>query len=157
MFIDKLPASITMRLYLANNEVDSSSWKVLFSSSNKWLHPLFELEEFLSSCTIENHNNERIFDFGNGLKASSSDLFLHDKIIGRAAAFMILRMGISRIEADLASQLAITLLQDHSIQLNAHETINAIDCMTENLLKNYSDIEMAYTLLAERRKKISLH
>ncbi|MEI7942255.1 MAG: DUF1893 domain-containing protein [Candidatus Riflemargulisbacteria bacterium] len=149
--MNKLPEGITLQLYLAFPGVDSSSWEVLFSSTKKWLHPLFELEEFLASHTIEIINNKCTFEFGNGLKVSSSDLFLRDTVIGRAAAVLITRMGINRLGANLISRLAIPLLQEHSVQFEAIKTIDAIDCMTENLLKDYSDYEEAYAVLAERR------
>ncbi len=147
----KLPEGITLQLYLAQPEVASSSWKVLFSSSKKWLHPLFELEEFLASHTSKENTNKRSFDFGNNLNVSASDLFLRDTVIGRAAAILITRMGIKRIETNLISSLAIPLLQEHSVQFESIRTIDAIACMTENLLKDYSDSEEAYALLAERR------
>jgi hypothetical protein len=48
----------------------------IFTSYGKWLHPLFELETYLANYPIE-----------------PARLLLQDKIIGKAAALLIHRLG----------------------------------------------------------------
>ncbi len=109
----------------------------LFSSSGRWLHPLFKLEEFLAD-----HPGKAFY--------------LRDRIIGSAAAFLILRLGIPVVEADLASRRAQELLRAHGVATEARECVEAIGCATEQLLKDVSDPEAAYLILAERRER-ALH
>ena len=51
----------------------------IFTSHGKWLHPLFELEDDLAAHPIQPEN-----------------LILQDKIIGKAAALLIHRLGFRR-------------------------------------------------------------
>ena len=149
MIVDKLPEGITMQLYLLGDGSERLPGKILFSSSKKWLHPLFELEEFLTLHA----KNGSTFEFDGGIIASSADLFLRDRIIGRAAAFLILRMGIFKVEADIVSRRAMSLFNANSVSIETIETIDAIKCITEDLLKDILEPEEVYTILTERRGK----
>ena len=53
----------------------------LFTSYGKWLHPLFELEDYLADHHI-----------------SPASLVLQDKIIGKAAALLIHRLGFRTVK-----------------------------------------------------------
>ena len=132
--MNKLPEGITLQLYLCQTGSDRIT---LFSSSKKWLHPLFESEEFLRSYAIAINREE---------------LVLRDRVIGRAAAFLIVRMGIRRVETDLISRRAISLFEKQDVHVTANKTIDAIDCRTEELLKDYSDPDEVYAILVERRR-----
>ena len=57
---------------------------LIFESSGKWLHPLFELEEFLKT-----YDGERDM------------LCSHDCAVGKAAAVLTIRLRIKKINADL--------------------------------------------------------
>ena len=149
MIVDKLPDSITMQLFLLGDNSEGLPGKMLFSSSKKWLHPLFELEEFLKLHA----KNGSTFKFEGGITASSTDLFLRDRIIGRAAAFLILRMGIYKVEADIISLRALSLLNANFVSVESIETIDAIKCITEDLLKDTLEPEEVYSILNERRAK----
>jgi len=126
-----------LRLYQAQAGQAPQAWPVLFESRNKWLHPLFELQEFLSSHAA----------------GDRADLFLHDRIIGLAAAHLILRMGLRHVKTDLASRPAVQLLQAHDVAIEALQCVNAISCITETLLKGKTDPDAIYPMLAERRAK----
>ena len=115
----------------------------LFSSPGRWLHPLFELEEFLAA-----HPGP-----GGGLTASAPGLFLRDRVIGSAAAFLILRLGLSEVEADIAGRRALQLLRERGVAAEAQSCVEAIGCATEQLLQDVSDPEAAYRILAERRNR----
>ena len=137
MLINQLPDGITLQLY-ALHGASGLPEKVLFSSSKKWLHPLFDLESFLAQ-------NKQSF--------ASEELLLRDRVIGRAAAFLITRLGIKNLETDLLSRLAIPLFEKESVKFSAVKTVDDIDCMTENLLKTLKDPEEIYAMLLARRQK----
>ena len=67
----------------------------LFSNEGRWLHPLFELEDFLRAN-----------------RTNPEDLELKDRIIGKAAAILITRMGITRVYGELMSDLALDYLKN---------------------------------------------
>ena len=56
----------------------------IFTSDGKWLHPLFELEDYLTEHAFQ-----------------PDKLILQDKIIGKAAAFLIHRLGVRTVKAGL--------------------------------------------------------
>jgi len=149
--LDILPEGITLQLYLAPNGTDRTSGKILFSSSKKWLHPLFELEEFLAKHAVSGSAGGCSFEFDGGLKASASEFILRDRVIGRAAAFFVVRMGIPSVKTDLVSRRALPLLKEHTVAVDGLRTVDAVNCMTEDLLKDISDADQAYSLLSARR------
>jgi len=153
MYIDKLPEGITMQLLMHPPGSGNVLGNLLYSSSKGWLHPLFDLEEFLSSKKIDGNMAGRIFEFDGGLQAGSSDLLLRDRIIGLAAAFLIVRMGIRQIETDIISLRALPLLKKKSITIETNRTIEKTKCITEDLLNDLLDPEEAYMILSERRTK----
>jgi hypothetical protein len=130
-----LPEGITLRLYGRPASQDVEAWPVLFESSKKWLHPLFELQEFLASHP----------------EIARERLFLRDRIIGLAAAHLILSMQIRQVRTDLASRPAIALLQAQGVTIEAGQAVDAISCITEALLKGKTDPQEILQLLAERR------
>jgi len=153
MLIDKLPESITMQLYLQRNDTDVLSGQILYSSSKKWLHPLLDLQEFLTLHSKYENRDCQTFEFEGGVTASPVNLILRDRVIGRAAAFLIIRMGIRKVETDLISRGALALLNANSVSIEAIETTDAIKCITEDLLKDITDSEKAFSILTERRTK----
>jgi hypothetical protein len=56
--------------------------EIVFQSDRRWLQPLFELEEFLKSHPLD---------------ISRADV--HDKVIGKAAAMLITRIGAGSVQA----------------------------------------------------------
>ena len=150
MLVDKLPNGITMQLFLLDHDSKGLPGKILFSSSKKWLHPLFELEEFLRLHA----KNGNTFGFEGGLIASSADLFLRDRIIGHAAAFLIIRLGISKVETNIVSRRALSLLNANAVSIEAIETLDVIKCITEDLLIGILEPDKVYSILTERRANL---
>jgi hypothetical protein len=105
----------------------------IFTSHGKWLHPLFELEEYLAEHPIQPEN-----------------LILQDKIIGKAAALLILRMGFQTIKAGVLSRLGEAVLQRHGIAYTSEQLVDRIHCQTEELLATVEDPEEAYQLVKAR-------
>ncbi len=107
--------------------------KMVFSSRGKWLYPLFELEEFLenNSCNAEG-------------------LVIKDKIVGKASAMLIRRMGFKKAEAGILSIPARDVFTKSGIDFTYTELVDLISCRTEILLKDIEDDTEAYEILRER-------
>ena len=105
----------------------------LFTSNGKWLHPLFELEDYLAAHPIQPEN-----------------LILQDKIIGKAAALLIHRLGFRIVKAGVLSRLGEAVLQLHGIAYTYELLVDRIHCQTEELLSIVEDSEEAYQLVKVR-------
>lgn len=105
----------------------------LFTSTAKWLHPLFELENYFADHPI-----------------SPESLVLQDKIIGKAAALLIHRLGFRTVKAGILSKLGESVLQRHAIVYTYEQIVDRIHCQTEALLAEVEEPEEAYRLLQVR-------
>jgi hypothetical protein len=105
----------------------------IFTSHGTWLHPLFELEAYLA---------DHPFEPGN--------LLLQDKIIGKAAALLIHRLGFRTVKAGILSRLGEAVLQRHAITYTSEQLVERIHCQTEELLATVEDPEEAYQLVKVR-------
>ncbi|MHB1319273.1 MAG: PfkB family carbohydrate kinase, partial [Anaerolineae bacterium] len=106
---------------------------LVFSSDSHWLHPLFELEAFLASSTY-----------------NPGGLEVYDKIVGRAAALLMVRLGVGQVHARVLSELGREILQYHDMTYTYDEVVDRIACDTEALLREVLDPEAAYVMLRER-------
>ena len=120
-----MTAEVTLRAYLGEQEI--------FSSTGKWLYPLFELEEFLRTSSYP-----------------PQSLRLEDKIVGKAAALLFVRLGIRQVKAGVLSKLGREVLERHNVQYRASQIVERIDCQTEILLSGVEDPEQAYRIVAKR-------
>src|SRR5215813_8518994 len=105
----------------------------IFTSYGKWLHPLFELEAYLADHAFE-----------------PDELILQDKIIGKAAALLILRLGFRTVKAGILSRLGEAVLQRYRIAYSYEQLVDRIHCQTEELLATMEDSEEAYQLVKAR-------
>jgi hypothetical protein len=105
----------------------------IFTSNGKWLHPLFELEAYLAEHPIQPEN-----------------LLLQDKIIGKAAALLIHRLGFRIVKAGILSRLGEAVLQRYEIAYSYELLVERIHCQTEELLATVEDPEEAYQLVKVR-------
>ena len=122
---EQMKTEVTLRAFHEQREV--------FTSTGKWLHPLFELEQFLRSSSH-----------------APQSLRIQDKIVGKAAALLLVRLGIRKVRAGVLSELALEVLARHRVQYSAEETVERIDCKTEILLAEVEDPEQAYRIVAAR-------
>ena len=106
--------------------------QVMFQSAGKWLHPLFELERFLKDRKVDLRKAE-----------------IHDKIIGRGSAFLITRMGIRTVHAGVLSMLGKDVLDRAGASCTWDSLVDTIQCRTEGLLRDTTDAEAAYRVLAD--------
>ena len=105
----------------------------IFTSYGNWLYPLFELEAYLAE-----HPSQ------------PAKLLLQDKIIGKAAALMIHRLGFRTVKAGVLSRLGEAVLQRHGIVYTYEQLVDRIHCQTEELLATVEDPEEAYRLVKIR-------
>ncbi|MDC7223648.1 MAG: DUF1893 domain-containing protein [Spirochaetales bacterium] len=124
-----LPEGITCRVFLND--------QTIFESPSHWLHPLFELRDFL-----ESHRD-----------IPRENLFLSDRIIGRAAALMIVHLGIRRCTAPLMSERALPVFKDAEVSVKYEKTLPRLSCVTEEILEKETDPAKAWRLLEERARK----
>ena len=104
-----------------------------FASGGKWLHPLFELERWLQDKRMDLSTAE-----------------IHDKVVGRGSAFLITRLGIRNVHAALLSRLGKDVFDRSGITCTWDALVDEIQCSTEGILRDVTDIEIAYRILAER-------
>ena len=107
--------------------------RVLFTSAGKWLHPLFEAERFLEA---------------NGIDGSGCEI--RDKVIGRASAFLIVRLGARTVHAGILSRLGKDVLDRAGVSCTWDTLVDEIECLTESILRHETDPEAAYRVLSER-------
>ena len=105
----------------------------VFSSGGSWLHPLFELERFLQESRID-----------------PGECHLYDKLIGRAAALLIVRLGIRRLTTGLLSSRGEQVLIAHGVQYQARERVDRLLCKTEELLCEVDDPDSAHAIILAR-------
>jgi zinc transport system ATP-binding protein len=107
--------------------------RIEFQSYGKWLYPLFEFEKYLK---------DHPFDISRSV--------VKDKIIGKAAAFLILHLGAGQAHGVVMSRLATDVFDTAHIPYTYDTLVNTIECKTEQLLENIYNIEDAYQILHKR-------
>lgn len=126
-FLD-LPTPLTLRLYAGT--------EVIFSSEKHWLHPLFDLDGFFAQ---------------SGRDPALTCLV--DRVTGRAAAFLVARLGIRSLQTMVLSRRARPVLEQYGIQCRCREEIDRVACATEDLLADTLDLDAAWALLQDRRSR----
>jgi hypothetical protein len=136
--IPSLPDGATMALWpLSALAKGMEVGAPLYRHNGKWLHPLFDLLDAQPS---------------DPAIAPAGELFLRDRVIGRGAAFLILRAGIRHAWADIVSDGAMAVFAAHGGSLGGGQRVPAIDCMTEDLLRDVDYPDLAWALLLARRQ-----
>lgn len=110
--------------------------EVIFESEKHWLIPLFDFEDYLSDRSIE-----------------PSTLEIHDKVIGKAAALLIIRLGAGSVHGEVMSELAVQVFKQAAIEHTYATLVRRIDCKTEELLMEINDPDTAYQILCKRAKR----
>lgn len=124
-YISSLPEHTSLEVYQDRT--------LVFSSSGKWLHPLLELETFLSKSTID-----------------PGTLSLHDRIIGRAAAALIITMRIQKVHADILSDYAKDLFNAHGTEYISDTIVEKITCKTEHLITADMEVSQIRAFILQR-------
>eukprot|EP01062_Namystynia_karyoxenos_P038771 TRINITY_DN28161_c0_g1_i1.p3 TRINITY_DN28161_c0_g1~~TRINITY_DN28161_c0_g1_i1.p3 ORF type:complete len:172 (+),score=64.06 TRINITY_DN28161_c0_g1_i1:75-518(+) len=115
----------------------------VFESSSKWLHPIFELDEWLYPGGL-----------GGGAppRCPPAELHVRDKVIGRAAALLLLRLGVRQLHAETLSALGREALEAAGAVATWDAEIPSVGCATEQLLGAVTDPHEAHRIVAERRR-----
>ncbi len=111
--------------------------KVIFTSDQHWLHPLFELEDFLKKENLP-----------------TGDLILCDKIAGKAAACLIVRLGIRKCHIEMMSERAIPVFKASGIDYSFDHIVEHIQCRTEDLISDNMTIDEAWLFLRKRSGRV---
>lgn len=111
--------------------------QTVFTSDQHWLYPLFELEDYLKQSEI-----------------GANDLFLKDKIAGKAAACLIVFLGIKRCHIELLSERAIPVFKANGIEFTYDNLVDHIQCRTEDLITDKMNIADAYLFLRKRAGRV---
>ncbi len=116
-----------------------SSDTQIFYSESKWLHPIFEFEEFLKT-----YDGPR------------TNLSAWDSAIGKAAAVLLVRLGVKQIHGELVSNLAVKYITQTlgEGKLTWDTLVDRLMCQTENQLENLTDSDEMYYLLRQRAKLV---
>lgn len=109
---------------------------LVFFSDGKWLHPLLDFEAFLA---------EHAYD--------PASLTVRDKIVGRAAALLTVRLGIRRVHAGMLSELGAEVLRHYGVIFDYETLVPSIACKTETLLDGELDFDKAHALIVERASR----
>ena len=109
--------------------------ELIFRSNSHWLYPIFEFEAALKDKNVHFHL-----------------LQVHDKIVGRAAALLLVRLDIKKISAHLLSNLGRDILEYYKIDYSYNLLVDKIGCQTEDLLADEYDPEEAYILVQQKVK-----
>ncbi|MCR4947733.1 MAG: DUF1893 domain-containing protein [Treponema sp.] len=116
-----------------------SSGTQIFYSESKWLHPIFEFESFFSTY-----------------EGPRDNLSAYDTAIGKAAAVLLIRLGIKQIHGELVSNLAVKYTDSvpGGIKLTWDTLVDRLMCQTEGQLENLTDSDEMYYLLRQRAKRV---
>ncbi len=110
--------------------------KLIFFSDGKWLHPLFELEKFIAANQYPPEN-----------------FLVKDKIVGKAAALILVYLGVRNIHAKTMSKPARDFLSSQPIKFEFVRLIERVACRTEDLLFDQSDPETGYLIVKDLRQR----
>jgi hypothetical protein len=77
-------------------------------------------------------------------------LRVRDRVVGKAAAFLIVRLGIPRLQAGVLSRLGKQVLEARRVVHSWQRLVERIDCQTEAALEKVEDPEQAYAFLRQR-------
>ncbi len=118
-------------------EVYNNTGKLIFSMDGKWLYPLIEFYRF-----VINDNPDL-----TGAK-------LKDKVIGRAAAAIIISSGVKQCHAGLISRKAVSYLEKYGILYSFDKITETILCKTEGLIDDGMTPDAALQMILERAKGV---
>lgn len=111
--------------------------ELVYYSDEHWLYPLMALENFLTH-----------------FPHPPAELVVQDKIVGKAAALILVYLKIGTVEAGILSRLGKEILEKFNIPFSYHSLVNQIYCQTEELLQKEDNPARGYQLIKERINRI---
>ena len=107
--------------------------RLIFYSDEHWLYPLLSFETFLEKSRMH-----------------SEELLIKDKIVGKAAALLLVRLNIKNVHAVMLSELGEAVLKQWDISYTYQNLVERIDCQTENILLEVNDPGKAFQIIKAR-------
>ena len=107
--------------------------ELIFFSDKKWLYPLLDLESFLQATPY-----------------SLSQILIKDKIIGKAAALILVYFKIRFVEAEIISRLGLQTLTDFKVTFTYQKLVDRVYCETEKILQHENNPHQGYQLIKDR-------
>ncbi len=113
--------------------------KLIFSSQSKWLHPIFEFEDFLADYDGPKDNFRA-----------------WDSAIGKAAAVLLIRLGVKQLHGELVSELAVkyTVQTLGEGKITWDTLVDRLMCQTESILNPLTDTDEMYYILRKRADRV---
>ncbi len=105
----------------------------VFASDRHWLHPLLDLAGFLAASSWP-----------------PGELEARDRVVGRAAALVLVHLGIGSVRAGILSRGGREVLDRHRVPYAFAEGVERVGCQTEELLAAELDPAAAYRLVRRR-------
>lgn len=94
-------------------------------------------------------------------KTDVKDFSVADKVVGKAAAFLYVLLGVKELHANVISQHALTVLQEHNIDVSYGELVEAIRnrtntgfCPMETAVLQIEDAEAALQAVFEKQREL---
>jgi len=106
--------------------------KRIFSSNRNWLHPIFDLEQLLEAMEYDR-----------------STIEVYDRVVGRAAAFLFVNLGVKHVYADMLSKPGMDALESFGLPFDYNELVDRIECRTEEMLLDITDLKSGIATLRE--------
>ena len=78
---------------------------------------------------------------------------VRDKVIGKAAALLIVRLGVGCVHGDVMSELAVKVFSQSGIPHTFDKLVKRIDCQTEEILLEIDDQDIAFRILCKRANR----
>ncbi|MDC7242844.1 MAG: DUF1893 domain-containing protein [Sphaerochaetaceae bacterium] len=110
--------------------------ELIFKSSSNWLYPLFEFESFLLNSS-KKYNN----------------LSAHDTAGGKAAAALMIKFNIKKVNFNLLSESAKALFEDYKVLTTYTVLVDKLQCKTEEILENDNEIDRIYSKIKIKAKE----
>ena len=110
--------------------------RIIFQSNQKWLYPIFDFEDFLKAHPYDH-----------------STLNVHDKVVGKAAALLMIKLGVGLVHGEMMSKLADEVFGKAGMKHTYAVLVERIDCQTEEILLNIDDVNIAYEILCKRAER----
>lgn len=108
--------------------------KILFSNMGENLEPLVELNNFISRY-VQNREG----------------LLVHDRVVGKASAVLLLKIGIKRVKADTLSEAARIVLEENNIEYEYKKLVSRINNKLEEAIESIDNPEDVYNYLIANR------
>lgn len=94
-------------------------------------------------------------------KTDVKDFSVADKVVGKAAAFLYVLLGVKELYAKVISQHALTVLQEHKIDVSYGELVEAIRnrtntgfCPMETAVLQIEDADTALQAILEKQREL---